>query len=162
MSQDLTLLKKSATSEVGYFLPPFETIAATLKLPDGKLPEKDVTIPVDLLRLLLRGWLVNQKFDEAAYRKANPDVDQAITDGALQDGWSHYVENGYFEGRSPGVYHVDPKFYRRTYPDVALAERRGQLTVQEHFTRTGLAEGRVGSETHARMVQLWKEALGTD
>lgn len=160
MNQDLTLLKKAAASEGGYYVPPFETIAAALHLKEGKLGDGEVTISADLLRFLLRGWLVNQKFDEAAYRRANPDVDQAIAAGALEDGWSHYVSNGYFEGRSPGAYYVDAKFYRRAYPDVALAERRGQLTVQEHFSRTGLVEGRVGSEAHARMMQLWKEALG--
>lgn len=159
MDQDLLLLKNAAGSESGYYVPSFESIASALDLPEGRLPDKTVSVPTELLRFLIRGWLATQPFDEAAYRAANPDVDAAIKSGLVESGWTHYVTTGYYEGRSPEAYYVDPKYYRRTYPDIALAERRGQITPEEHYAKTGRVEGRYPSQAYARLMLLWREAL---
>lgn len=160
MKDELQAIKKAISSEPGAYVPDFERIAQVLGLTSGTInDEKMVQVPVQLFKHLLTGWLINQQFDETAYLEANPDVAQAVREGSIDSAWSHYLLTGYYEGRKPGAYFVDPKYYRRTYPDVALAERKGQTTVSEHYNNAGRAEHRDPCEAHAIMARIWRRSL---
>lgn len=158
MDKEIKLLKSAATTG-GYYVPDVTELSTAIGVAPAQLNEPQVTIPSELFKLLLRGWLVHQFFDEAAYRKVNPDVDAAIKSGEVKSGRAHYVSTGYFEGRSRGAYSIDANWYRRTYPDVAMAERKGQTTLADHYANTGRLEGRAASEPQARMMEIWRHAL---
>ena len=50
---------------------------------------------------LLKVFVAGAAVDEARYCRAYPDVAQAIEAGRMSSAHSHFVESGYFEGRSP-------------------------------------------------------------
>lgn len=152
------LLTMAASSDEGWYVPPFDEVCRHLF--DGNVPAGDtVDITVKFFRFLMLGWLSQQHFNEAKYRSANLDVDEACRKGEIESGWAHYVTTGYFEGRHPGEYFVDPAYYRRTYPDVAMAERRGETNPDVHFGQSGRLEGRSGSRLHHTLRVLWLDAL---
>ena len=151
------LLKEAALSEGGYYVPPYEELADAIPLPAD--PKSNVTLSADMFRFLMRGWLVHQFFDEASYLNENPDVKKAVKEGRLSSGWEHYVGIGYFEGRSPGRHFIDVNWYRTVNKDIALAERKGRISAEEHFERTGRNEKRAGSESHKWMIAEWRNAL---
>lgn len=49
-------------------------------------------------------WLgqIDSLFNENAYLRANPDVAQAVAQGAVASGWDHYMRFGQREYRNPG------------------------------------------------------------
>ena len=53
------------------------------------------------LREALRPLLAHVDVDEQAYIRAYPDVEAAIQANAYSSGRAHFVQHGYFEGRSP-------------------------------------------------------------
>ena len=53
------------------------------------------------LMQLLRRYLSQLPVDEARYLRAYPDVAQAIEQGLMPSAQHHFVNFGYFEGRSP-------------------------------------------------------------
>lgn len=98
---------------------------------------------LELTRLFLRGVAVDEKW----YLKEYPDVADAIKDGQFKSAKHHFVENGYFEGRTPCPFEVDEEWYLVTYPDVADGVEAGQITsARDHFLSNGYAEGRLPSE----------------
>lgn len=160
MKKELEEVKKAMSSEGGAYLPDFADIALASGFKPASLADNEkVSISPRLMKFLMLGWLINQHFDEEAYLKANRDVAEAIQNGKIESGWTHYLTTGYFEGRSPGTRYVDLKFYRRAYPDVALAERKGQTTAAEHYAVAGRAEGRSPSAAHAVMAKMWNEHM---
>jgi hypothetical protein len=56
----------------------------------------------------------NRWFDEAFYRKSNPDVRSGIAEGTWTSGFEHYCRVGYMD-RSPH-WLFDPAFYRQCNP----------------------------------------------
>ena len=60
-------------------------------------------------------WLggINSLFNEQGYLQANPDVREAIAQGAVPSGWDHYQRFGQHEGRPTGAVH-----YRAGLADV--------------------------------------------
>lgn len=162
MRKDLQAVKLALASESGAYVPDFADIAKALGLPAKAMGDDDkVTLSAPQFRFLMLGWLIQQHFDEKAYLDANPDVAEAVRTGALESGWTHYLNSGFYEGRSPGSRYVDAKYYRRAYPDIALAERKGQTTAAEHYARTGYAEGRNACQAHATMANMWRASMGT-
>ena len=98
---------------------------------------------LQLIRLLLRGVDVDEKW----YRAAYPDVDAAIRAGELKSAKHHFVKSGYFEGRRAGPVVVDEQWYLAANPDVKESMELGEFrSAQRHFEEHGEKEGRLPSE----------------
>ncbi|WP_146287318.1 hypothetical protein [Gemmobacter aquaticus] len=103
-------------------------------------------MPYEEFENLLRRLLHAIEIDEEWYRRAYPDVDQAIRDGAVKSARDHFLNSGYFEGRLPSEVKVDEAWYLATYPDIAEAVRAGSVpSARQHFLSFGYAEGRLPS-----------------
>ena len=63
----------------------------------------DDAAPVEPARLieLVQLFLRSVPVDEVRYRRAYADVAEALDDGSLPSARQHFIEYGYFEGRSP-------------------------------------------------------------
>jgi len=92
--------KNGANAESSPPLPPFREVAARL----GFDPETQVAVEatdsaavIDVLKQFLTAF----PLDEQWYREAYPDVAAAIQEGRLASIREHFVDFGYFEGRSP-------------------------------------------------------------
>jgi hypothetical protein len=95
------------------------------------------------VKLLLRGVDV----DEEWYVTVYPDIAEAIEAGMIKSAKSHFIENGYFEGRLPFELSVDEDWYLKTYPDVAEGVSRGEFrSAKDHFENYGYKEGRLPAE----------------
>jgi hypothetical protein len=98
---------------------------------------------VEIVKLLLRGVM----FDEKWYLSQYPDVADAVKAGAFKSGRQHFIEEGYLEGRRPGLFDVDEHWYLKTYPDVADGVSKGDIkSAREHFNEHGYEEGRLPAE----------------
>jgi GT2 family glycosyltransferase/glycosyltransferase involved in cell wall biosynthesis len=101
-------------------------------------------------RRLLRRWLFSPNFDDAKYRAANPDVDEAIKAGLLSSGAVHWRLHGRFENRplnSDEAVLLPSDFEERSYllanPDVAAAVADGRAeSGAAHWLAHGRLEGR--------------------
>jgi hypothetical protein len=60
-----------------------------------------VTVEPAALVELLQRFLSSVEVDAAWYRRTYPDVAAALDDGSLASARQHFIEYGYFEGRSP-------------------------------------------------------------
>ena len=84
--------------------------------------------------------MTDNLFDEAWYLQNNPDVAAAVRAGQT-DAWTHFLEHGRHEGRSPS--HVfDPDHYLSRNPDIRDAVEAGLTTAYDHFIHYGQYEGR--------------------
>ena len=86
-------------------------------------------------------------YSEEFYLLNNPDVAAAVSSGAFANGWEHYSNYGYLEGRSfaqpDGYGDFSEKFYLLNNPDVAAAVEAGAfINGWEHYSGFGQAEGR--------------------
>jgi len=103
-----------------------------------------VTMSRQVFMSLLRPMLMRLKFDEAYYRRANPDLVQAEAAGIVKSMHEHYLEFGYFESRLPCFVEVEAAFYGKEYPDVAAGIlERTVKSAQWHFELFGVKEGRL-------------------
>lgn len=124
------------------YLPPFSVLKSSVRLMSVKGQLK-VDMTYDELLALVKLFLRSASFEEEWYRRAYPDVEEAIRAGAYGSGWEHFVEHGYFEGRRPFPMQVDEDWYLRAYPDVGESVRAGLVgSALEHFERHGYEEGR--------------------
>lgn len=127
------------------YLPPFSHIKPKMRVGAAKGIQRvqmDYEDFLNFIKLFLR----SVKVDETWYLEQNPDVVEAIDQGAYRSGKHHFVEDGYFEGRTPCEFEVDEDWYMRTYPDVAEGLKQGALgSAQEHFLSHGYTEGRLPS-----------------
>lgn len=122
-------------------------------------PEKQVSVPVSVLRLLIQAALENVPFEEDRYVSSYPDLERAWQSGEIQDLRQHFIEVGYFEGRTGNRATVDEGWYLNRYKDVALAVREGHVSsVQEHYNSAGEREWRAPNEAAAPLVQAWRNA----
>jgi hypothetical protein len=97
---------------------------------------------VELIKIFLGSVKVNDKW----YAEAYPDVMEAIAEGIYSSPKRHFVEHGYFEGRSPDALEVDEEWYMQTYPDLAAGIKSQRLkSATDHFMEFGMAEGRMPS-----------------
>ncbi len=99
----------------------------------------NVSVELKKLKLLIRYILEREPFDEAWYIETYSDVADAIREGRAESARVHYVENGYFEGRLPGLIDFDAAKYVEQNPDLT-----GMTTEEatKHFIFTGYSEGR--------------------
>ncbi len=89
-------------------------------------------------------------FDESFYLENNPDVANAVRNGALSSGFDHYNTFGKNEGRLAVNAVNNPlyneAFYLNANPDVASAVQSGALrTGYDHYVSYGKNEGRLAS-----------------
>jgi hypothetical protein len=127
------------------YLTPFPIAVDSIGL--GSPPfDGEQRIPVSALLTLLRTVIRAVPVDEEWYCRVYPDVAEAINAGDVESATQHFVENGYFEGRSPSEPKVDEKWYLETNPDVVAGIKDGTFeSAQEHFDSHGYLEGRMPS-----------------
>jgi hypothetical protein len=143
------------------YVPPFDALLNRLGAGSVALDGAGrVTIPTQLLKLLLQLALAANDFDEEAYLAANPDVRHAVERGEVESARLHYIGYGYFEGRKGGGAPVDAEWYLKRYPDVAAAIAQGHVaSAHQHFDVVGAAEGRSPSADKEEAAVQWKLAL---
>lgn len=143
------------------YVPPYDALLSSIGTSRSELEgAAEVTIPAGLFRFLLQLAVANGDFNEAGYLKANPDVAEAVQDGAVESARLHYIGYGYFEGRQGATPEVDERWYLRSYPDVGSAVRAGRLSsATEHFEIVGASEWRSPSVRYENDALQWKKAL---
>jgi hypothetical protein len=120
-----------------------------------------ITIPSSLLRFLMQIVLMESDFSEDGYLDANPDLQDAVSTGVIEDPRLHYIGTGYFECRSGATPAVDEEWYLRTFPDVAAALRQGHIaSATEHFEKIGINELRAPGPEYESDAVEWGTALG--
>ncbi|MDJ0555164.1 MAG: SBBP repeat-containing protein [Microcoleaceae cyanobacterium MO_207.B10] len=88
---------------------------------------------------------IPESFNETLYLTENPGVADAVVNGLVGSGFEHWLQFGFFEGRSP-QFPFDEEFYLNTYPEVAEAVANGEfINGLEHYFRFGEAEGRIAT-----------------
>lgn len=124
------------------YIPPFKVIRARLAVVtvNGK---SRINNSYDELLEIMKLLVAGVAFDEQWYLRRYADVAEAVAAGVFNSGHHHFVEVGYFEGRSPHAFEVDEKWYVETYPDIAEGIRTGKIkSAEQHFNEHGYAEGR--------------------
>lgn len=58
-------------------------------------------VPMVAVEAAIRAFLFWLPFDERWYLRAYPDVAEAIAEGVFASGHAHFIQHGYFEGRTP-------------------------------------------------------------
>lgn len=118
-----------------------------------------ISLPV--LKAILIVATSGMPFDEEFYRLTYPDLRAAYDAGDVTDLRTHFIEEGYFEGRFGSKPEVDEQFYRDTYPDVAAAVAKGDvLSGLDHYMRAGAFEGRFANADDMDTVKRWNGLLG--
>lgn len=125
------------------YIPPFDIIKSYV---NTETVGGDLTVTcgydafVDMIRRLLQGVEVN----EAWYLERYPDIADAIRQGIVSSARSHFINDGYFEGRMPFPIRVEESWYLQQNAGVADFIRRGLLeSGQQHFDENGYNEGRL-------------------
>jgi hypothetical protein len=142
-------------------VPPLAVLLGLLGLPPSAhaVPpdEQRVTLPFAVLRLLLRGALACQPFDEEGYLKHNPDVASAVLRGDVASGQEHHAADGYFEGRVGGCDAFAETWYVNQNQDVAAAIRAGTFASgRDHYDRVGKFELRSPNPSADADMALWR------
>lgn len=142
------------------FVPPYQLIEPHIKaVPSARGRTEQVTIPTELFRFLLRCALAGCEFDEAQYRRCNPDVADAVEQRSVASGREHFLGKGYFE-RRVGAVPVHEAWYLSHNPDVAEAKRtRMEESGEAHYRRIGICEWREPDPGCASAVRAWKQML---
>src|SRR5450631_1053695 len=108
------------------YLPPFNHFKRKMRVGavnGAQRVQMDYEDFLSYLKLMLRSVDVYEKW----YLRQNPDVAEAIAKGTYRSAKHHFVEDGYFEGRTPYEFKVDEHWYAQTYPDVAAGLKEGVL-----------------------------------
>jgi|HubBroStandDraft_6_1064221.scaffolds.fasta_scaffold254838_1 hypothetical protein len=147
--------KQSADRET--YVPPFNLITRGLGLNHTDLASgKNITIPVELFKFLMGSFIARGFFDERWYLETYPDVEAAINRGGVSTALEHYVNAGYYEGRSPGPCFVDRAWYEQYYKDLHGALQDGVIVDSaEHFQHNGYFEGRVAVPDQLPSREKW-------
>ena len=125
------------------YVPPFSVIKQAFDFKPGRTGLV-ATVSYDALLGVIQQLLRSVPFNEEWYLATYVDVAEAIKTGATGSAKQHFVECGYFEGRSPAPVAVDEKWYLSTYSDVALAVKSGEFaSAAAHFREMGYVEGRL-------------------
>jgi hypothetical protein len=102
-----------------------------------------ISLPLESFFALVRAAFAGPAFDADWYAATYPDVATAIAEGIVPDAVTHFVRFGYFEGRRPRAFDVDPRWYEDAYEDVAGAIRSGAVSdARSHFNANGYFEAR--------------------
>jgi hypothetical protein len=124
-------------------LPPFEILKSyvTVETVDGELM---VSCSYENLIQMIRRLIAGVEVDEAWYLQRYLDIAEAIEQGIVPSARSHFVNDGYFEGRVPFPIKVDEAYYLKENEGVADHVEKGWLkNGQQHFDEHGYAEGRL-------------------
>lgn len=118
-------------------------------------------ISLPILKAILIGATSGMPFDEDFYSLTYPDLRAAYDAGDVADLRTHFVEEGYFEGRFGAKPEVNEQFYQETYPDVAAAVARGDVSSGlDHYMRAGAFEGRFANAEDMDSVKRWNSLMG--
>ena len=95
-------------------------------------------------------------FDDGAYLRLHPGIDDAIARGDQESAWRHYDTHGRAEGRRTND--VDPAFYARAYPRAAETG----LDAAAHYVLHGKARGYLAHPTAPRVSDFgqWGASQG--
>jgi hypothetical protein len=125
------------------YLPPFEALKSYLTISDVR-GELMVSCEYENLVQMVRRLIEGVQVDAAWYLERYPDIALAIRQGTIASPQSHFVNDGYFEGRMPFPMRVDERYYLARNEGVADYVRKGMLeSGQQHFDENGYAEGRL-------------------
>ena len=125
------------------YLPPFEILRSFVNIETVK-GELVVTCSYENFIQMLRRALVGVQVNEGWYLERYTDIADAIRAGIVESARSHFVNDGYFEGRWPFPMTVDERYYLENNPGVADYVRRAMLkSGQQHFEENGYEEGRL-------------------
>jgi hypothetical protein len=125
------------------YLPPFEVLKSFLTISNVK-GELMVSCTYENMVQMLRRVIAGVEVDEPWYLERYPDIADAIDKGLVQSARLHFVNDGFFEGRSPFPIRVDERYYLSHNAGVAEYVRKGILeSGQQHFDENGYAEGRL-------------------
>jgi hypothetical protein len=125
------------------YLPPFEALKSYVSISnvDGTIV---VSVSYDDFIQLIKRMIINVPVDEAWYLERYSDIAAAISQSIVPSAKSHFVNDGYFEGRLPFPINVDERYYLISNPEVAQHVRKGNLVSgQQHFDENGYQEGRL-------------------
>jgi hypothetical protein len=124
------------------YLPPFEVIKGMMNLTTSRGTTR-VEMTYEDMQKLIRSLLISIEVDEEYYLERNQDVAAGLSAGTIRSAREHFIDHGYFEGRSPYRIEVDEGWYLKTHADVAETVRQGQYeSGQAHFDGPGYPEGR--------------------
>jgi hypothetical protein len=147
------------------FVPPFDSILQRLTAGVTDVGAMDdgggeaVIVPKKFLRFLLRCLLDHIDFDEVQYRACNPDVEAAIRQETFANGREHFINTGYFEGRTGGTAVLETWYLARN-PDVAAAKQTGKVASGEmQYRLAGAREWREPNPEAVKWIRAWQDAL---
>ena len=143
------------------YLPHIEIFLRALRINRDRLASKSkIAVDAKVLRHLLQSLAEAAPFSSEFYMRNNPDIAEAHACGQIKDLRAHFIQQGYFEGRSGAGLTVNEDFYTSTYPDVADAVKRGDVTsAGEHYLRSGAAEGRIPNALMKEEIEGWLSVL---
>ena len=125
------------------YLPPFEILKSYVSISPGTgglIVSCSYEDFVGLIKRLIAGVEVDEKW----YLERYPDIGDAIRQRIVHSPKSHFVNDGYFEGRWPFAINVDEDYYLEQNPGVAEYVATGNLeSGQQHFDDNGYEEGRL-------------------
>jgi hypothetical protein len=125
------------------YLPPFEILKTYWSISSVKGVLK-ASCPYENFVQMIRRLIADVPVDEAWYMERYPDLAEAVSQGVIASPKSHFVNDGYFEGRLPFPISVDERYYLTQNPGVADFVRKGDLkSGQQHFDEHGYQEGRL-------------------
>jgi hypothetical protein len=126
------------------YLPPFERIKGQFQVSQIKVDSTRPAGPDDGLVRLVQALLIGIEVDEAWYLAQHADVAAGVRAGYIRSAQHHFLDHGYFEGRTPFRMPVDEIWYMTTNADVAEQVRLGNFeSGQAHFDSRGYREGRL-------------------
>jgi hypothetical protein len=137
-----------------------ESIGLTQDRLDAGIKTK-VGVPTQLLKELLRIMASTLPFDTDFYLTAYPDIREAYDTGQIGEPRTHFIEQGYIEGRLGSKPNIDEDYYKNAYPDVKAAIDAGELkSALEHYSRAGVFEGRFPNSESVANIKRWLTILG--
>lgn len=143
------------------YIPHIDLLLQALRINRERLNSKSkVAIDAKLLRALLQALVATTAFSEEFYLETYPDIADAYAAGQIPDLRRHFIELGFFEGRTGAPPQVDESFYMSAYKDVDDAVQRGIIgSGAEHYVRSGAAEGRIPNLKAKPIVESWISVL---
>lgn len=125
------------------YLPPFEVVKSYVTISNIK-GELMVSCTYENLVQMIRQLIAGVNVDEGWYLERYQDIAEAVSNGIVASAKSHFINDGYFEGRMPFPIRVDERYYLAENPGVADYVRKGHLeSGQQHFDENGYKEGRL-------------------
>lgn len=148
------------------FFPRLSTVAHALGVEPGVLrddspenAERKVTVPLRLLKHLLKLALRGVEIDPRVYAQQNLDIAQNIGADPVSLG-DHFAATGYFEGRAFPVGGFDETYYLGKHRDVAEGiQKKLVRSAYEHYQYVGICEGRAPNSESERDVAAWAKVV---